>query len=46
MKNKEIADLFSRIADFLDFKGENSFRVNAYLRAALLLSDLPEDVAI
>ena len=32
MKNQEIADLFSRIADILDFQGENSFRVNAYLR--------------
>ncbi len=44
MKNQEIADLFNRIADILDFKGENAFRVNAYRRAALLLSDLTEDV--
>lgn len=44
MKNKEIADLFTRIADILDFKGENTFRVNAYRRAALILSDLTEDV--
>jgi len=45
MKNKDIADLFSRIADILDFKGENAFRVNAYRRAALVLGDLSEDVA-
>jgi DNA polymerase (family 10) len=44
MKNQEIASLFSRIADILDFKGENSFRVNAYRRGALILSDLTEDV--
>ena len=44
MKNKEIASLFSRIADILDFQGENSFRVNAYRRGALILSDLAEDV--
>lgn len=46
MKNKEIASLFSRIADILDFQGENAFRVNAYRRAALILSDLSEDVEV
>ena len=34
MKNKEISDLFNEIADILELKEENVFRVNAYRRAA------------
>lgn len=34
MKNRDIADLFNEIADILELKGENVFRVNAYRRAA------------
>jgi DNA polymerase (family 10) len=44
MKNKAIADLFDRMADILEFRGENVFKVNAYRRAARVLSDLAEDV--
>ena len=48
MKNKEIADLFNEIADILELKEENVFRVNAYRRAAQNVEGLSraiEDVA-
>ena len=44
MKNKEIAALFSRIADALEIKGELPFKVLAYRKAAAVLEDLGEDV--
>ena len=45
MKNAEIAALFNEIADFLEIKGENPFRVRAYRRAAQAMDGLSEDVA-
>ncbi|MGD1048879.1 MAG: helix-hairpin-helix domain-containing protein, partial [Candidatus Krumholzibacteriaceae bacterium] len=48
MKNKEISDLFNEIADILELRGENVFRVNAYRRAAQNIEGLSraiEDVA-
>jgi DNA polymerase (family 10) len=48
MKNREIAALFEEIADILELRGENVFRVNAYRRAAQNIEGLPrpiEDVA-
>jgi len=45
MKNAEIAALFIEIADFLEIKGENPFRVRAYRRAAQTMEGLAEDVA-
>jgi DNA polymerase (family 10) len=44
MKNKELARIFNRIADALEYKGENVFRVVAYRKAARVLDDLGEDV--
>jgi DNA polymerase (family X) len=44
MKNKEIAALFSRIADALEIKGEVGFKVLAYRKAARILEDLGEDI--
>ena len=44
MKNKEIAALFSRIADALEIKGEIPFKVLAYRKAAAVLEDMGEDV--
>ncbi len=44
MRNGEIADLFEQIADVLEFKGENSFRVNAYRKSARIIREYPEDV--
>jgi DNA polymerase (family 10) len=44
MKNKEIAALFSRIADALEIKGEIGFKVIAYRKASRILEDLGEDI--
>lgn len=43
-KNKEIASIFNQIADALEYKGENVFRVVAYRKAARILEELTEDV--
>ena len=45
-KNFEIARLFDRMADVLEIKSENPFRIRAYRRAALNLRSLTEDVAV
>jgi len=45
LRNTEIASLFNEIADFLEIKGENPFRVRAYRRAAQAMEGLSEDVA-
>ena len=34
MKNKEIAEIFERIATILEIKGDNIFKVKAYQKAA------------
>ncbi|MBC7350157.1 MAG: DNA polymerase/3'-5' exonuclease PolX [Candidatus Aminicenantes bacterium] len=44
-RNKEIANLFYRIADALEIKGETGFKVVAYQKAARVLEDLTQDVA-
>jgi len=46
VKNSEIAKIFRDIADLLDVKGENPFRVRAYHKAALLIESLPEPLYI
>jgi len=43
-KNKELARIFNQIADALEYKGENVFRVVAYRKAAKVLDELIEDV--
>lgn len=45
MRNVEVANLFNEIADFLEVKDENPFRVRAYRRAAQALEGLSEDIA-
>jgi len=32
--NSDVAEIFNRIADFLEIKGENPFRIRAYRDAA------------
>lgn len=44
MKNFEVARLFDLMADILEIKGENPFRIRAYRRAAQNLESLTEDV--
>ena len=45
MKNQQITKIFEEIAELLDLKGENVFRVRAYRRAAQNIDGLPKDVA-
>ena len=44
--NAEIARLFGEIADYLEVKGENPFRVRAYRRAAQTLETLTEEASV
>ncbi|MBM4351700.1 MAG: DNA polymerase/3'-5' exonuclease PolX [Deltaproteobacteria bacterium] len=44
MKNKELADLFEKMADILEFKDENPFKISAYRKASRILGDLTEDI--
>jgi DNA polymerase (family 10) len=46
MKNKELASIFARIGDALEIKGESGFKIIAYRKAARILEDLTEDIAI
>ena len=46
MKNYEIAEIFERLADILEFKGDNMFRINSYKKAARVIKDLTEDVEV
>lgn len=45
MKNHEIAEIFNNIADLLEIKGENPFRIRAYRRAAINIEAFSKDVA-
>ena len=46
MKNKELAEIFSKIADALEIKGETGFKVIAYRKATRILEDLTEDIEL
>jgi DNA polymerase (family 10) len=45
MKNKEIAEIFTGIADLMEILGEDRFRINSYRKTARLLEDLTDDIA-
>jgi len=45
MTNHDIAGVFEQIADLLEFKGSNPFRIRAYRNAARTIHDLPESMA-
>lgn len=45
MDNQRIAEIFGEIADMMDIKGEDFFRVNAYRHAARVISNTPYDIA-
>jgi DNA polymerase (family 10) len=44
MKNKELSDLFEKMADILEFKGENPFKISAYRKASRIIGDLTQDI--
>ncbi|MFH1219183.1 MAG: DNA polymerase/3'-5' exonuclease PolX [Candidatus Eisenbacteria bacterium] len=43
MENIDIARMFDEIADVLELKGDNPFRIRSYRRGARVAHDLPED---
>ena len=43
MENIDIARIFDDIADMLELKGENRFRIRSYRRGARIIRDMPED---
>ena len=45
MDNSTIANVFAELAELLEFKGENPFRIRAYTQGAKAIRDLDESVA-
>ncbi len=45
MANAQIARIFGEIADLLELKGENPFRVRAYRRAAMNVEGTPKELS-
>ena len=45
MKNQEIAKVFNDIADILEIKGDNPFRIRAYRRGAQNIDGFASDIA-
>jgi len=46
MKNTTIAKVFQDMADLLELKGENVFKIRAYQRAARTIEHLPKEIEI
>jgi len=46
VKNAAIAAMFQEIADLLSIKGDDSFKIRAYERAARTIAELTEDIAV
>jgi DNA polymerase (family 10) len=44
MINQEISGIFNEMADLLELKGDNPFRIRAYRRAALNIEGLTKNV--
>jgi DNA polymerase (family X) len=43
--NKEISDILNEVADYLEVKGENEYRINAYRNAASTVLGLSENIS-
>ena len=46
MHNLDIARIFNEIADILELKGENAFKIRAYRKAALTIETLTQDLKV
>ncbi len=46
MKNLDISNIFNKMADLLEIRGENPFRIRAYRKAAFNIESLGKDVAL
>ncbi|MBF0299176.1 MAG: DNA polymerase/3'-5' exonuclease PolX [Oligoflexia bacterium] len=44
LHNSDVAKMFKKIADLLEVKGENPFRVRAYRRASMIIDSLPRSL--
>lgn len=44
MTNNEIANIFKELADLLDIKGENHFKVRACRNAARVIASYPKSI--
>jgi len=45
MQNAAVAEVFNTMADIMEIKGENAFRVNTYRKVARIVGELTEDIA-
>ncbi len=45
MLNVQLSELFEQMADLMEIRGENPFRVNSFRRAARTIGDLASDIA-
>jgi len=45
MKNRELAEIFDRMADVIELQGGNPFRVRSYRKASRIIGDLTDDIA-
>ncbi len=45
MVNKELSRIFNEIADLMEIKGEDAFRINTYRRVARVFKDTGDDIA-
>ena len=46
MKNSEVAKVFQDIADLLELKGENVFKIRAYQKAARAIEHYPKETIV
>lgn len=46
MKNIDISNIFNKMADLLEIKGENVFRIRAYRKAAFNIESLGKDISL
>ena len=46
MKNKELSKIFAEIADALEFKSDDRFKIIAYRKVSRVLDDLTDDVGV
>ena len=44
MKNRGVSDLLEKMADLLEFKDENPFKIRAYRKASRIIGDLTQDI--
>ena len=46
MKSRDVAAIFSEMADLMEIQGEQSFRINSYRRAARTMKDQTTDIDV